>query len=73
MEKGRAYRRAQIARLKAKRRRYYNGARDERELGRWVWTATVCSCWMCGNPRRFSGERTVQKRRAKQDALQDFP
>lgn len=69
MEKGRAYRRAQIARLKAKRRRYYNGARDERELGRWVWTATVCSCWMCGNPRRFSGEQSMQERRFEQRFL----
>lgn len=71
MGKGRAYRRAQVARLKAKRRTYYNGARDERELGRWVWTAAVCSCWMCGNPRRFIGERTVQERRDGQRALQD--
>ncbi|RUL89142.1 hypothetical protein [Tautonia sociabilis] len=23
-----------------------------------------CSCWMCGNPRRFLGEPTIQERRA---------
>ncbi|WP_169980233.1 hypothetical protein [Tautonia rosea] len=23
-----------------------------------------CSCWMCGNPRRWLGERTLQERRA---------
>lgn len=62
MEKGRAYRRAQIARLKAKRRGYHGGARDARELGRWVGAAAVCSCWMCGNPRRHFGERTIQER-----------
>jgi hypothetical protein len=22
-----------------------------------------CSCWMCGNPRRYHGEPTVQERR----------
>ena len=22
-----------------------------------------CSCWMCGNPRRYLGERTIQERR----------
>jgi len=22
-----------------------------------------CSCWMCGNPRKFVGERTIQERR----------
>ncbi len=28
-----------------------------------------CSCWMCGNPRKFLGERTLQERRAD-DAFQ---
>ena len=23
-----------------------------------------CSCWMCGNPRKWLGERTMQERRA---------
>lgn len=44
MAKGIAYRRAQVARLKAKRRGYHGGTRNGRELGRWIWTATVCSC-----------------------------
>jgi hypothetical protein len=22
-----------------------------------------CSCWMCGNPRKYLGERTIQERR----------
>jgi hypothetical protein len=25
----------------------------------------VCSCWMCGNPRRYLGEQTIQERRQK--------
>ena len=29
-------------------------------------TSTPCSCWMCGNPRKWFGERTVQERRAMQ-------
>ncbi|REF02454.1 hypothetical protein C7418_1263 [Cupriavidus plantarum] len=68
MEKGRAYRRAQVVRLKAKRRSYHGGANSDRELGRWVWTAAVCSCWMCGNPRRYFRERTIQERRFCQRA-----
>jgi len=32
---------------------------------RWVGimaaTPAVCSCWMCGNPRRFFGELTRQE------------
>ena len=27
-------------------------------------TTKLCSCWMCGNQRRYCGERTVQERRA---------
>lgn len=26
----------------------------------------ACSCWMCGNRRRFEGERTLQERRAQE-------
>lgn len=72
MEKGRAYRRAQAARLKAKRRRYYNAARGERDVGLLLHTATRCSCWMCGNPRRHAGERTVQERCQQQRRLQEW-
>ncbi len=24
-------------------------------------TATLCSCWMCGNPRKCFGEKTRQE------------
>ncbi len=24
-----------------------------------------CSCWMCGNPRRHDGEKTIQEKRAE--------
>lgn len=27
----------------------------------------VCSCWMCGNPRRYGNARTVQERRSQLD------
>ena len=30
-------------------------------------TPKPCSCWMCGNPRKWFGERTVQERRAMQE------
>jgi hypothetical protein len=64
---GRAVRRAQRARLKAKRRRYLVWAdtfeRPEVRLGSYVDTPTPCSCWMCGNPRRHLGELTVAERR----------
>jgi hypothetical protein len=28
---------------------------------------TVCSCCMCGNPRKYFGERTVQEKRVFKD------
>ncbi len=24
---------------------------------------TICSCWMCGNPRKYLGEKTIQEKR----------
>ena len=26
-----------------------------------------CSCWMCGNPRKFFGEETMQEKKHKQE------
>lgn len=28
---------------------------------------TVCSCWMCGNPRKFFGELTLQERKDREN------
>jgi hypothetical protein len=28
-----------------------------------------CSCWMCGNPRKYSGEATIQERKASTDPM----
>jgi hypothetical protein len=39
----------------------------DEEMGRVVDTPTPCSCWMCGNPRKYFGERTIGERRAMQD------
>ena len=36
----------------------------ERRVGMYFHTPKVCSCFMCGNPRRFHSELTVQERRA---------
>jgi hypothetical protein len=33
-------------------------------VGRYARTPKMCSCFMCGNPRRFQGEPTLQERRA---------
>lgn len=86
MEKfNRAERRAQVARLKQKRKFYFGGGFDNetisgynqhiplegRQLGRVVQYPAMCSCPMCGNSRRHFGERTIQEQRLMQDVGDD--
>jgi hypothetical protein len=47
-------------RVKANRKKYNGQGKSMAE------TPAICSCWMCGNPRKYFGERTVQERRAIQ-------
>jgi hypothetical protein len=35
---------------------------DTATLGRHVNTPAKCSCWMCGNPRRYFDEKSRQER-----------
>lgn len=62
----RALRRHHDARLKKKRQYYYSyrqGRLSPRQLGLVLHTPALCSCYMCGNPRKYFGERSVQERR----------
>lgn len=67
--KDRAIRRADVDRLKQKRKTYWGRDRklDDRQLGIVVHTPAICSCWMCGNDRKYQDERTIQERRQMQD------
>jgi hypothetical protein len=64
---GTARRRADRARLRKKRVFWWfcDHAKSDVELGRLIDTPTPCSCWMCGNPRRFfkTDRLTVWERR----------
>jgi len=61
---GKAKRRANRARLKKKRRAWWRGVdKTAVQLGRLVDTPTPCSCWMCGNPRKYFGHRSIHERR----------
>jgi len=72
---GRAERRHHIERLKKKRRYYWYGYnlngkpmdKDKRRLGMVVDTPTPCSCHMCGNPRKYWKEKTLQEKKAEQE------
>ena len=62
----RALRKHHAARLK-KTRGFHWGRdirQDAKSLGKVVDTPAPCSCWMCGNPRRYFNESTQQERRA---------
>lgn len=66
----RSERRHHVERLKQKRRFYWGSTRDlskfPERLARAVDTPTPCSCWACGNARKWFGEQTIQERRFKQ-------
>lgn len=53
----RAIRRHHAARIKRARKFYFgrDNSGDPVGYGMLLHTATPCSCWMCGNPRRFGG------------------
>lgn len=68
---GLAFRRHQRQRARGRARRYLR--RLWSSDPQWVTAEAVarravdrvpCSCWMCGNPRRFTGEVTRQELRA---------
>ena len=66
----RAFWRHHLARSKKNRADYCGGyARDLtqaeqlRHIGRFARAMPSCRCWMCGNPRGFFGEITMQEKR----------
>ena len=70
----RAERRHHRARMSARARRIGRVVRGMKggELDRWVLQSfnnlQVCSCWMCGNPRRYFGDPTLRERRFAQES-----
>lgn len=66
MEKSmlRAVRRHHYARLKNSRKHYFNfswWANQAKRLGIIAYYPTKCSCPMCGNPRKWFGDRTISE------------
>lgn len=71
----RALRRHHALRLKKARRVYWGHARkleDLRYIGKVLSCPAPCSCFGCGNPRKWENLRTIQERRAMQ-ALDELP
>lgn len=65
MTKGLAHKRHHKKRLKNKRKR--DTFAKGQPINKHVITPTICSCWMCGSPRKFSGNskqgKTIQELR----------
>jgi hypothetical protein len=64
----RALRRHHTRRIKARfyrnmKTRLWDWQPTPKEAGMFANHGKVCSCWMCGNPRHFHGELTLQERR----------
>lgn len=64
-ETKRAIRRHHIKRLKRNRIIWWGRKLDAKEISQVVDTPTPCSCSMCGNPRKWFGESTIQERKAE--------
>lgn len=61
-EKKRGLRRHHIERLKKCRQHHWGRNLSGKELGKAVNSPCPCSCFLCGNPRRW-GEKAVQEKR----------
>ena len=63
--RGRAWRRQQE--FKKKRNvfknyfKWWRGDWSPRIIGIRSHTPTLCSCWMCGNPRKYFNAKTIQE------------
>jgi hypothetical protein len=62
--RSRALRRHHEERIKRRVKEYYSGVHkdDARRVGQMAHARKLCSCWMCGNPRRYFNEPTLQER-----------
>ncbi len=57
----RAERRHHVDRLKRKRKYHFGRELSGKELSQVVDTPKPCSCYLCGNPRKYFEEKTVQE------------
>lgn len=72
----RAIRRHHSTRLKRKRSNYITvtgfGDNIDIRIRKAVDTPTPCSCHMCGNPRKYFDEKTIQEKKFDLENLIDF-
>ena len=64
-ERNRATNRHHEERIKNKVKNYHNVHTDksvEKSIGKVAHSRAICSCWMCGNPRKHFGEVTIHEK-----------
>ena len=66
----RALRRHHEKRIKRRVEQYYSGVHrnDPRRIGQMARARKLCSCWMCGNPRRYFNEPTLREKRLEEES-----
>lgn len=52
-------------------KRVHRGSWHVKNLGYLSKNNTVCSCWMCGNPRKYFGDVTRQEKLAKAECCHE--
>ncbi|WP_146208325.1 hypothetical protein [Gilliamella apis] len=62
--KTKSYRRQQIKRCLDSRKNNFIGSNSRKALKKHITTPKACSCWMCGNPRKYLNEITLQEQRS---------
>ena len=64
-----AWRRQQEEKKKRKVVKYYDKwwwDESPRMVGKKAHTPAMCSCYMCGNPRKYWKEKTIQEKRKEE-------
>ena len=69
MRRTRSFRRHHLQRIKKKRKKigdwlYYEQSDNIRHINCVLKTGKTCSCYMCGNVRKYFNELTIQEKKA---------
>lgn len=74
MGRGLAYKRHQEQRIKEKVKKYHvcHDPNDPSVVGQVAETPARCSCYMCGNPRKYFNKRTLQEEREMQEEISSY-
>lgn len=68
----RAVRRHHMVRLKRKRKSYYMAKGSRNQVGKVFHSPAICSCTMCGNPRKHFNRITLSELKSDISYHQDL-